>query len=109
MHQKIYLKVAGGRMHNPHPTPLDPLLAISYRNHHKSLAYFSHLAPLVVLSYNKAESKRGAWPNAPPLPPKNAPAMGNAKIFPQLMFKSRGLAKISERRLQPLLVREIAG
>ena len=34
--------------------------------------------------------------------------MGNAKIFPQLMLKSRGLAKISERRLQPLLVREIA-
>ena len=44
---------------------------------------------------------KGAWRNAPP---KYAPAMGNAKIFPQLMFKSRGLAKISERRLQPLLV-----
>ena len=42
-----------------------------------------------------------------PLPSKYAPAVGNAKIFPQLMFKSRGLAKISERRLQQLLVREI--
>ena len=28
----------------------------------------------------------------------------NAKIFSQLMSKSRSLAKISERRLQPLLV-----
>ena len=47
-------------------------------------------------------------PPPPPPPPEYAPAMGNAKIFPQLMFKSRGLAKISERRLQSLLVREIA-
>ena len=39
------------------------------------------------------------------LPPKYAPAMGNVKIFPQLMFKSRGLAKISERKLQPLCLR----
>ena len=30
-------------MHTPHPTPLDSLLAISYRNHQKNLAYFSHL------------------------------------------------------------------
>ena len=31
----------------------------------------------------------------------------NAKIFSELMSKSRSLAKISERRLQPLLVSEI--
>ena len=31
----------------------------------------------------------------------------NAKIFSQLTFKSRSLAKISEKRLQPLLVCEI--
>ena len=37
----------------------------------------------------------------------DAVTMDNAKIFPQLMSKSRGLAKISERRLQPLLVQEI--
>ena len=30
--------------------------------------------------------------------------MDNAKIFSQLMSKSRSLAKISDRRLQPLLV-----
>ena len=39
---KTFLKMAGGRMHTPHPTPL----AISYINHQKSLAYFSHLEPL---------------------------------------------------------------
>ena len=42
-----FFKMAGGRMHTPHPNPLDPPLAISYRNHQKNPAYFSHLAPLV--------------------------------------------------------------
>ena len=37
----------------------------------------------------------------------DAVTMDNAKIFPQLMSKSRGLVKISERRLQPLSVQEI--
>ena len=37
------------------------------------------------------------------LPASNS-ARENAKIFSQLMSKSRSLAKISERRLQPLLV-----
>ena len=40
--------------------PLDPPLAISYRNHRKSLAYryFSHLAPLILFFFTKkAESK----------------------------------------------------
>ena len=44
---KTFLKMADGKMHIPHPTPLDPPLAISYRNHQKIQAYFSHLAPLV--------------------------------------------------------------
>ena len=43
---KTFLRMAGGWMHIPHPTSLDPPLAISYRNHQKSMAYFSHLAPL---------------------------------------------------------------
>ena len=47
--EKLYassacLKMAGGKMHTPHPTTLDPPLAISYRNHQKSMAYFSHLS-----------------------------------------------------------------
>ena len=48
---KKFLKMGGRKMHNPHPTPLDPSLATSHRNHQNSLAYFSHLAPLVFLFY----------------------------------------------------------
>ena len=36
---KTFSKMAGGRMHTSHPTPLDPPLAISYKNHQKSLTY----------------------------------------------------------------------
>ena len=43
---KTFLKIAGGKMHTPHPTPLDSPLAISYKNHQTIWAYFSHLAPL---------------------------------------------------------------
>ena len=48
---KTFLKMAGGRMDTPHPTPPDPPLAVSCGTHQKSLVYFSHLAPLVVLFY----------------------------------------------------------
>ena len=56
-------------MHIPHPTPLDSPLAISYRNHQKNLAYFSHLAPLVLFLFTKRQSQRGggAWHNGPAL------------------------------------------
>ena len=60
--------MAGGRMHILYPTPLDSLLAISYRNHQKNLEYFSHLAPLVLLFFTKRQSQRGgegAWHNGP--------------------------------------------
>ena len=62
--EKLYrstrvLKMAGGMMHTPHPIPLDPPLAISYRNHQKSLAYFSHLAQLVLFFFTKRLVKRG--------------------------------------------------
>ena len=36
---KAFLKMTDGRIHTPHSTPLDPPLAISYRNHQKSLAF----------------------------------------------------------------------
>ena len=59
--------MASGRMHIPHPTPLNPTLAVSYRKHQKSLTYFSHLAPLVLLFFTKRQSQKGgAWPNTPP-------------------------------------------
>ena len=67
---KTFLKMASGRMHTPHLTPLDPPLAISYTNHQKSLAYFSNLTPLILFLFTKKQSKkRGPLHNAQP-PPK---------------------------------------
>ena len=59
--------MAVGKMYIPHPTSLDLLLAISYRNHQKGLAYISHLAPIVFCSFLlKGKVKGGgAWHNAP--------------------------------------------
>ena len=37
---KTFLKMAGGRMHIPHPTPSDSFRTISYKTHQKNLAYF---------------------------------------------------------------------
>ena len=56
---KIFLKMASGRMHIPHPTPLDPFLAMSYRNYQKSLVYFSHLAQLVLFFFTKKPTQKG--------------------------------------------------
>ena len=46
-------------MHTHHPSPLDPPLAISYRNHQKSLAYFSYLAPSILFFFIKRQSQKG--------------------------------------------------
>ena len=51
---KTFMKMSGGRMYTPDPA----LLAISYKNHQKSLAYFSHLAPLILFFYTKRQSQR---------------------------------------------------
>ena len=56
---KTFLKMALGKMHTPHPIPLDPSLAISYRNHQESLTYFSHLAPLLLFFFTKKHSQKG--------------------------------------------------
>ena len=54
--------MADGRVHTSHPssTPLGPpsALTLSYRNHQKSLAYFSHLVPLVLFFFIKRQSKK---------------------------------------------------
>ena len=42
--------MAGGRRHTPHPTS---------KNYQKSLAYFSHLAPLILLFFTKRQSQKG--------------------------------------------------
>ena len=48
---------------------LDLALAISYKNYQKNLAYFSHLAPLILLIFTKRQSQEdrtgGRWYNAP--------------------------------------------
>ena len=49
--------MAGGRMHSPHPTPLDPPLAISYKNDQKSVAYFSYLSSFSL----KGRVKKREW------------------------------------------------
>ena len=52
---KTFLKMTDGRMHTFHPTPLDPPLAISYRNQQKSLTWLK-----VPPKYNPAvKSKKG--------------------------------------------------
>ena len=59
---KTILKMAGGGVHAPNPTPLDPPLTISYENHQKSLAYFNNLTDGTinsVLFYYKTKSKGG--------------------------------------------------
>ena len=71
---KTFSKAAGGRRYTPHilyaglqvliatvlysasRTEPEPPLAISYKNHQKSLAYFSHLAPLILLIFTKRQS-----------------------------------------------------
>ena len=45
--------------HTPHPTPLDSPLAIRYRNNQKNLAYFIHLAPLLMFFFTKRQSQKG--------------------------------------------------
>ena len=58
--EKLFFKMAGGRMHTP--------LAISCRDHQKSLANFSHLAPLILFFFTKKQSqKKGGHLTMPPL------------------------------------------
>ena len=54
---KTFLKMSDGRSHSL-PLILPPL-DISYRNHQKSLAYFSDLAPLVLFFFTKRQGQKG--------------------------------------------------
>ena len=55
---KTFSKMVGGRMHTPHPTRLDPPLAIRCKNFQKSPAYFSHLAPLILFFFTKRQGQK---------------------------------------------------
>ena len=79
-----FLKMAGGKMHTPYPISLYPPPAICYRNHQKSLAYFSHLAPLILCFLLKGRVRRGgegALLNAPSPPYLNTLLLGLASFF----------------------------
>ena len=52
---KTFLKMAGGRMRTPHPTPLAIIATDTML-----------LAPLILFFFTKRLSQRGAWHNAPP-------------------------------------------
>ena len=54
-------------MHIPHPTPLDSPLATSNRNQQTNLAYFSHLAPLVLFLFTKGQSQKRGYGTIVPL------------------------------------------
>ena len=65
--------MSSGRKHTPRPNPLDQSQAISYRNHRKSLGYFSHLAPLILFPFTKRQSQKGKRAQCPS---EYAPARG---------------------------------
>ena len=46
-------------MHSSHPNFLDLYLAIIYGNNQESLAYFGHLAPLILFFFTKRQSQKG--------------------------------------------------
>ena len=75
---KTFLKIAGGRIYTAHPTPLDPSLTISYRNHQKNPIYFSHLAPLVLFFYSKRQGQKEGMAQC--LPPINTPLCTMFKV-----------------------------
>ena len=70
MKKIVYIKniFENGWWEDAYPSfyPLDPSLAISNRHHQKNLAYFSHLAPLILFFFTKRQSQKGrAWHYAP--------------------------------------------
>ena len=93
---KTLLKMAVGRMHIPHPTPLDSPLVMSYRNHQKNQAYLSHLASLVLFLFTKRQSQTGkggrVWHYG--LAPKYAPegrvwTMEGPRLFHRTDWKTK--------------------
>ena len=59
-------------MHAPHLTPLNPPLAINYRNHGKNLVCFSHLAVGTIsffFFFTKRPSQKGGGGGHGTMPP----------------------------------------
>ena len=58
--------MAGGRVHTSHSTPMDPPLAISYRNHQKSLQPLGTISFVLFLLKGRVKKGGGgkAWHDA---------------------------------------------
>ena len=50
--------MAGRWMHTPHPTPMDPPLAISYRNHYAS-GMFQSFGTITFFFFTERQSQKG--------------------------------------------------
>ena len=84
-------------LHIPHPT----LLAVSYRNHQKSLTYFSHLAPLALFFFTKRQIPKGGGGMAQcSLPPTYAPDLIFISIFDITQITVRVVGLLLERTAQ---------
>ena len=64
---KTFLKMAGGRMHAPHPIPLNPPLVISHRN---QCGIFQSLDSINFVLFTKKQSQKGkgGMEQCPPAP-----------------------------------------
>ena len=99
-------------MHTSHPPPLYPPLATSYKNHQKSMAYFSHLAPMFCSFFTERQSQKGGEGNGPMLPlPKYLPEYIIVKsIFAfmlKIIIKLRGAQSFPTRDLLSLKFAQI--
>ena len=88
---KTFLKMAGGKMHTPYPPPLPRIrpwpMAISCRNHQKSLACFSHLALLLCFFFfTKRRSQNGRGMAQCPPPPLNTLLQTTLPVFAVIDF-----------------------
>ena len=71
---KAFLKMAGGRMHTPHPTP-GSVPGRKLQKPSKESGILQSLGTVnFVLFYKKAQSKREDYGPMPPCPPKYATA-----------------------------------
>ena len=75
---KTFLKMAGGRMHTPHPTPLDPPPGHKLQKPSKKSGIFQSLGTIIfVLFLLKSRVKRGGGGHGTMAPPKYAPAQNH--------------------------------
>ena len=104
---KTLSKIAGGRMHTPYPIPLDPPLAISYKNHQQNLAYFSHLRGhgTMPLSLKCAQSSRRRGAKRLSTGGPNLKLSKKAAVFKRVSFSNWGGEHVDWGGMTPLWCR----